>query len=122
VRIDWTDGFDRYLTRLEDEAATGDHVAVTRLDHVAALLDAVRELPVRLDVESATFKRVRQARRTSFGAWCTPSTRMSLSGSSFGFRPWSMQSAWCSASTRPEEETSGMAARPPRGKPTWMSG
>lgn len=63
MRIDWTDGFDRYLTRLEDEAAPGDQVAVIRLDHVAALLDALRELPVRPDVESATFKRVRQARR-----------------------------------------------------------
>ena len=38
MRIDWTDGFDRYLTRLEDEAATGDQVAVTSLEHAVVVV------------------------------------------------------------------------------------
>jgi hypothetical protein len=63
MRIDWTDSFDRYLTRLEEEASTDDQVAVARLDHLAALLDALRDLPVKPESEGATLKRVRQARR-----------------------------------------------------------
>lgn len=63
VRIDWTTGFDRYLIRLEEEASGDDSLAGIRLDHLAALLDALRDIPTKPDSESAAFKRVRQARR-----------------------------------------------------------
>jgi hypothetical protein len=69
VRVDWTDGFDRFLSALEKDAeeadvATADgRVAVERLAHLGALLGELQELSAKPLVESATFKRVRQARR-----------------------------------------------------------
>ncbi|MDT3445961.1 MULTISPECIES: hypothetical protein [unclassified Pseudofrankia] len=54
--VDWTGEFDRWLTRAEDQG--GRLLAV-----VVALLQALAELPARPTEESATFKRVRQARR-----------------------------------------------------------
>jgi hypothetical protein len=48
---------------LQEAAAGGDEVAVARLQHFAALLGALRDLPGKPVEESSTFKRVRQARR-----------------------------------------------------------
>ena len=56
VIVDWTDEFDRWLTWAEEQG--GRLLATT-----VALLEASNELPGKPDEESATFKRVRQARR-----------------------------------------------------------
>lgn len=54
--VDWTQQFDQWLSEVED---TGGH----RLEVVTALLQALADLPAPPVEESATFKRVRQARR-----------------------------------------------------------
>jgi hypothetical protein len=56
VIVDWTDEFDRWLTWAEEQG--GQLFATT-----VALLQALNELPGKPEEESATFKRVRQARR-----------------------------------------------------------
>jgi hypothetical protein len=56
VIVDWTDEFDRWLTWAEEQG--GQLLATT-----VALLQALNELPGKPEEESATFKRVRQARR-----------------------------------------------------------
>jgi hypothetical protein len=56
VIVDWTDEFDRWLTRAEKE---GGRLLVTAV----ALLQALNDLSAKPLEESATFKRVRQARR-----------------------------------------------------------
>jgi hypothetical protein len=56
VIVDWSDEFDRWLTQAEDHG--GRLLAV-----VTALLQELNDLPARPAEESATFKRVRQARR-----------------------------------------------------------
>ncbi|MHB8187758.1 MAG: hypothetical protein ACYDDU_17140 [Dermatophilaceae bacterium] len=61
MRIEWTSGFDRFLTRLEE--APDDEITKAQFDHLAALLGELRYLPAKPDSESATFKRARQARR-----------------------------------------------------------
>ena len=53
--VDWTDEFDRWLTHAEEQGGRLLTVAV-------ALLQALNDLPVKPQEESATFKRVRQAR------------------------------------------------------------
>lgn len=54
--VDWSEEFDRWLTRVEEQGG--------RLLEVAtALLQALVELPRKPSEESATFQRVRQARR-----------------------------------------------------------
>jgi hypothetical protein len=54
--VDWTDEFDSWLTWAEER---GGRLLATAV----ALLQALNELPGKPDDESATFKRVRQARR-----------------------------------------------------------
>lgn len=54
--VDWTDEFDRWLTHAEEH---GGKLLATAV----ALLQAINELPAKPAEESATFKRVRQARR-----------------------------------------------------------
>ncbi|WP_250280617.1 MULTISPECIES: hypothetical protein [unclassified Frankia] len=54
--VGWTDEFDRWLTRAEEQGGRVLTVAV-------ALLQALTELPASPLEESPTFKRVRQARR-----------------------------------------------------------
>ena len=56
VIVDWTDEFDHWLTWAEGQ---GGRLLATAV----ALLQARNELPGRPEEESATFKRVRQARR-----------------------------------------------------------
>jgi hypothetical protein len=56
VIVDWTDEFDHWLTWAEEQG--GRLLATT-----VALLQALNELSGKPDEESATFKRVRQARR-----------------------------------------------------------
>lgn len=54
--VDWTDEFDRWLDHAEKQGGQLLTVAV-------ALLQALTDLPAKPAEESATFKRVRQARR-----------------------------------------------------------
>lgn len=54
--IDWTDEFERWLDRVEEQG--GDRSAT-----VVAMLQRLQELNHEPNDESATFKRVRQARR-----------------------------------------------------------
>lgn len=54
--IDWTDEFDRWLTRVEETG--GQLLVVTN-----ALLEALNDLPAKPAAETATFQRVRRARR-----------------------------------------------------------
>lgn len=54
--IDWSDEFDRWLTQAEEQG--GRLLAVA-----TALLQELNDLPARPAEETATFKRVRQARR-----------------------------------------------------------
>lgn len=65
MRVEWTDEFDRWLTRVEQRAAAGDAYAARQLDYIAAELQLLRELPgaPAEDEESAQLKRVRQSRR-----------------------------------------------------------
>jgi hypothetical protein len=56
VIVDWPEEFDRWLTNMEKE---GGH----QLEVTVALLRALTDLPGKPTDESATFKRVRQARR-----------------------------------------------------------
>jgi len=70
VIIDWPDGFDQYLDRLESTAAAGDRRA--RL-----VLQDLDGEPVE---ETATLKQVRQSGRYRSGGWRTPSTRRLRSG------------------------------------------
>jgi hypothetical protein len=56
VIVDWTDEFDRWLTHAEEQG--GRLLAVA-----TALLKELNDLPAKPAEESATFKRVRQARR-----------------------------------------------------------
>ena len=60
-----TDEFDGWLSRIEEQAATGDERANRQLDYIAAELQLLRELdsaPGRED-ETAQLERVRQSRR-----------------------------------------------------------
>jgi hypothetical protein len=64
MRVEWTEEFDRWLTRIEDKAAAGDAHANRQLDYVAAELSLLRDLraaPVR-EKETAQLKWVRQHR------------------------------------------------------------
>lgn len=54
--VDWTDEFDRWLTHAEEQGGRLLAVAV-------ALLHELNDLPAKPEEESATFKRVQQARR-----------------------------------------------------------
>lgn len=54
--VDWSEEFDRWLSRAEEQGGR-------LLEVVTALLQALSELAARPADESATFKRVRQARR-----------------------------------------------------------
>jgi hypothetical protein len=56
VIVDWTDEFDRWLTHAEEQG--GRLLAVA-----TALLQELNSLPAKPTEESATFKRVQQARR-----------------------------------------------------------
>ena len=56
VIVDWTDEFDRWFDHTEEQGGRLLTVAV-------ALLQALTDLPAKPAEESATFKRVRQARR-----------------------------------------------------------
>lgn len=62
MRIEWTDQFDAYLSRVEEDADS-DAKAARRLVFLGALLTAVRDLDEPPTSETATFKRVRQSRR-----------------------------------------------------------
>ena len=54
--VDWTDEFDRWLTHAEEQGGRLLAVAV-------ALLKELNDLPAKPIEETATFKRVQQARR-----------------------------------------------------------
>jgi hypothetical protein len=56
VIVDWTDEFDRWLTHAEEQGGRLLAVAV-------ALLQELNDLSAKPEDETATFKRVRQARR-----------------------------------------------------------
>src|SRR5713226_10312118 len=56
VIVDWTDEFDRWFDHAEKQGGRLLTIAV-------ALLQALTDLPAKPAEESATFKRVRQARR-----------------------------------------------------------
>jgi hypothetical protein len=56
VIVHWTDEFDRWLTHAEEQ---GGRLLAT----ATALLQELNDLPAKPEEESATFKRVRQARR-----------------------------------------------------------
>jgi hypothetical protein len=56
VIVDWTDEFDRWLTHAEEQGGP-------LLETAVALLQALNELQTKPAEESATFKRVQQARR-----------------------------------------------------------
>ena len=56
VIVDWPEEFDRWFTNVEKQG--GRLLATT-----VALLQALTDLPAKPEEESATFKRVRQARR-----------------------------------------------------------
>jgi len=63
VRITWPASFAARVAELQKGVAEGDRLARKRLAALRALLEALRELGAQPDEESATFKRVRQARR-----------------------------------------------------------
>jgi hypothetical protein len=63
VRITWPASFAARVTELQKGVAEGDRPARKRLAALRALLEALRELAAKPEEESATFKRVRQARR-----------------------------------------------------------
>jgi hypothetical protein len=63
VGITWPDSFAARVAELQKGVAEGDRLARKRLAALRALLEALRELPAKPEEESATFKRVRQARR-----------------------------------------------------------
>jgi hypothetical protein len=56
VLVDWSSEFSQWLDAIENKGGRALEVAT-------ALLEALMELPAKPDEESATFKRVRQARR-----------------------------------------------------------
>jgi hypothetical protein len=56
VIVDWTEEFDRWPTHAEEQ---GGRLLAT----ATALLQELNDLPAKPEEESATFKRVRQARR-----------------------------------------------------------
>jgi hypothetical protein len=59
VIVDWPEEFDRWFTHAEEQ---GGRLLATAV----ALLQALTDLPAKPTEESATFKRVRQARRHEF--------------------------------------------------------
>jgi len=65
VRVEWTDEFDLWLSRIEEQAEAGDEQANRQLDYIAAELQLLRELDIApgRDDETAQLKRVRQRRR-----------------------------------------------------------
>lgn len=77
--IDWPDGFDQYLDRLESTAAAGDRRARLVLDRILAELAVLQDLDGEPVEETATLKQVRTA-ATGSGGWHTPSTRRLRSG------------------------------------------
>lgn len=54
--IDWPEDFDRWLTAVEEAGGTVEEITV-------ALLEELAQLEGEPDTETATFKRVRQAKR-----------------------------------------------------------
>jgi hypothetical protein len=56
VIVDWTSEFDRWLTHAEEQGGR-------LLETAVALLQELNDLPAKPEEETATFKRVRQARR-----------------------------------------------------------
>jgi hypothetical protein len=64
VKITWPDSFATTVKDLQRDAADRDHVIPRkRLAALQALMQAIHELSTKPEAESATFKRVRQARR-----------------------------------------------------------
>jgi len=62
MQIDWSRNFDGWLDQLEDQAAQGDSKAQEQLDLVYAELEYLQDLKEAPTVDTATLKRVRQAR------------------------------------------------------------
>jgi hypothetical protein len=56
VLIDWPDDFDRWLTTIEEDGGPVEEITL-------ALLEELAQLEGEPEVETATFKRVRQAKR-----------------------------------------------------------
>lgn len=54
--IDWPDDFDRWLTAIEEAGGPVEEITL-------ALLEGLAQLESELETETATFKRVRQAKR-----------------------------------------------------------
>jgi hypothetical protein len=65
VRVEWTDEFDLWLSRIEERAEGGDEHAERQLDYIAAELQILRDVtaPPTWDAETAQLMRVRQSRR-----------------------------------------------------------
>ena len=63
MRIEFTDAMLKRLLLVQEAAMSGDELARKQLIKCVALLDAVRDLQEKPTQESATFCRVRQARR-----------------------------------------------------------
>lgn len=61
--IDWSSEFDRWLTELERQAATGRRRADEQLDLVNAMLEYLQDLKEPPTDDTPTLKRVRQSRR-----------------------------------------------------------
>jgi len=49
VRVEWTDEFDLWLSRIEEQAEAGDEQANRQLDYIAAELQLLRELDIARD-------------------------------------------------------------------------
>jgi hypothetical protein len=62
VLIDWSDEFDTWLNRLEEQADS-DPISARRLDYVTAQLQLLQELSDRPTEDTASMRRVRQSGR-----------------------------------------------------------
>lgn len=63
MRIEWPESFPQRIKWEQDAAKAGDALAKKRLVMYAALLDALKDLQEKPAHESATFCRVRQAKK-----------------------------------------------------------
>jgi hypothetical protein len=71
VRIEWSDEFDHWFTKLEEEVAAGNILARKTYNYIAAAFDLLRRISEVPDLEDGTaqLKPVRQRRR--YQVWRT---------------------------------------------------
>ncbi len=72
VIIDWPDGFDQYLDRLESTVAAGDRRARLVLDRILAELAVLQDLDGEPVEETATLKQAVRQSGIGSGGWRTP--------------------------------------------------